>query len=121
VNTPTPPPTGAHTRRGPLREGERVQLTDPRGRMHTITLTAGKEFHTHRGKFLHDDLIGRPDGTTIVNTASIQYLVMRPLLPDFVLSMPRVLGVDDRGTAGQIVATSSPAPSSSRPVWGPGR
>ena len=48
-------PTGAHTRRGPLREGERVQLTDPRGRMHTITLTAGAEFHTHRGKFLHDD------------------------------------------------------------------
>ena len=65
VTTPASPPTGATTRRGPLREGERVQLTDPRGRMHTITLTAGKEFHTHRGKFLHDDLIGRPDGTVV--------------------------------------------------------
>ncbi|MEW1958275.1 tRNA (adenine-N1)-methyltransferase [Kineococcus sp. NPDC059986] len=100
---PAHPPTGATTRRGPLREGERVQLTDPRGRMHTITLTAGKEFHTHRGKFLHDELIGRPDGTTIVNTAMIEYLVMRPLLTDFVLSMPRGAAVVYPKDAGQIV------------------
>ena len=103
MNTPAPPPTGAHTRRGPLREGERVQLTDPRGRMHTITLTAGKEFHTHRGKFLHDELIGRPDATTISNTAGVQYLVMRPLLADFVLSMPRGAAVVYPKDAGQIV------------------
>ena len=36
-------------RRGPLRAGDRVQLTDPKGRLHTITLTPGREFHTHRG------------------------------------------------------------------------
>jgi tRNA (adenine57-N1/adenine58-N1)-methyltransferase catalytic subunit len=103
VIDPAHPPTGANTRRGPLREGERVQLTDPRGRMHTITLTPGKEFHTHRGKVLHDDLIGRPDGTTIINTAQIQYLVMRPLLTDFVLSMPRGAAVVYPKDAGQIV------------------
>ena len=31
-------PTGAELRRGPFTAGERVQLTDPKGRMHTITL-----------------------------------------------------------------------------------
>ena len=31
-------PTGAELRRGPFSAGERVQLTDPKGRMHTITL-----------------------------------------------------------------------------------
>ena len=31
-------PTGASRRRGPFQEGERVQLTDPKGRLHTITL-----------------------------------------------------------------------------------
>ncbi|WP_305037158.1 tRNA (adenine-N1)-methyltransferase [Kineococcus sp. TRM81007] len=96
-------PTGAATRRGPLREGERVQLTDPRGRLHTITLTAGKEFHTHRGRFRHDELIGRPDGTTITNSAGVEYLVLRPLLADFVLSMPRGAAVVYPKDAGQVV------------------
>ena len=42
-------PTGAELRRGPFSAGERVQLTDPKGRLHTIALTPGKQFHTHRG------------------------------------------------------------------------
>ncbi|GAB7189543.1 tRNA (adenine-N1)-methyltransferase [Kineococcus sp. NUM-3379] len=96
-------PTGAAGRRGPLREGERVQLTDPRGRMHTITLAAGKEFHTHRGRFAHDDLIGRPDGAVVRNTAGVEYLALRPLLADFVLSMPRGAAVVYPKDAGQIV------------------
>ena len=59
-----PSATGAHLRRGPFAEGERVQLTDPKGRLHTITLEADKEFHTHRGRLAHNDLIGAPDGST---------------------------------------------------------
>ena len=35
------PPTGAELRRGPFPAGERVQLTDPKGRMHTIALSPG--------------------------------------------------------------------------------
>ena len=54
--------TGTDLRRGPFREGDRVQLTDPKGRLHTITLTPGKQFHTHRGHITHDELIGAPDG-----------------------------------------------------------
>ena len=45
----TKDPTGAAHRRGPFAPGDRVQLTDPKGRMHTITLVTGKEFHTHKG------------------------------------------------------------------------
>lgn len=96
--------TGAAARRGPLREGERVQLTDPKGRLHTITLGVGKEFHTHRGLFKHEELIGRDEGTTIRNTAGIEYLVLRPLLPDYVLSMPRGAAVVYPKDAGQIIA-----------------
>jgi tRNA (adenine57-N1/adenine58-N1)-methyltransferase len=90
--------TGARGRRGPLREGERVQLTDPKGRLHTITLTAGKEFHTHRGLFEHSE------GTVIRNTAGVEYLVLRPLLADYVLSMPRGAAVVYPKDAGQIIA-----------------
>jgi tRNA (adenine57-N1/adenine58-N1)-methyltransferase catalytic subunit len=97
-------PTGAAGRRGPLRAGERVQLTDPKGRLHTITLTEGKDFHTHRGSFAHDELIGAPEGSVVTNTAGIAYLALRPLLSDYVLSMPRGAAVVYPKDAGQVVA-----------------
>src|SRR5690606_10840442 len=40
---------GGPVRRGPLRPGERVQLTDPKGRTHVIVLRPGGAYHTHRG------------------------------------------------------------------------
>jgi tRNA (adenine57-N1/adenine58-N1)-methyltransferase catalytic subunit len=102
--SPGSAPTGADIRRGPLREGDRVQLTDPRGRLHTITLTAGGQFHTHKGFLLHDDLIGQPEGSVVRSTAAIEYLALRPLLSDYVLSMPRGAAVVYPKDAGQIVA-----------------
>ncbi|WP_228393043.1 tRNA (adenine-N1)-methyltransferase [Ornithinicoccus hortensis] len=96
-------PTGATLRRGPFREGDRVQLTDPRGRMHTISLEAGKQFHTHRGHIRHDDLIGAPDGTVVTHSSGSDYLALRPLLSDYVLSMPRGAQVVYPKDAGQIV------------------
>jgi tRNA (adenine57-N1/adenine58-N1)-methyltransferase len=81
--------TGAATRRGPLRPGDRVQLTDPKKRLHTITLAPGGQFHTHRGIVSHDDLIGEPEGIVVKSTAGTPYLALRPLLSDYVLSMPR--------------------------------
>jgi tRNA (adenine57-N1/adenine58-N1)-methyltransferase len=96
--------TGAHLRRGLFAEGERVQLTDSKGRLHTITLEPGKEFHTHRGWLPHDDVIGIPDGSTVKNTSGIEYLALRPLLCDYVLSMPRGAAVVYPKDAGQIVA-----------------
>ena len=74
--------------------GDRVQLTDPKGRLHTVVLEPGKQFHTHRGAIAHDDLIGAPEGSVVISTANTGYLAFRPLLADFVLSMPRGAQVD---------------------------
>src|SRR4051812_9799348 len=72
-----------------LRLGERVQLSDNKGRLHTVVLEKGKLFHTHKGAIAHDDLIGRPEGVIVSSTGGVEYLALRPLLSDFVLSMPR--------------------------------
>ncbi len=96
--------TGAEHRRGPFREGDQVQLTDPKGRHHTITLTAGKEFHTHRGALAHDELLGGPEGVVVRSSGGTAYLALRPLLADYVLSMPRGAAVVYPKDAGQIVA-----------------
>ncbi|MEP6598050.1 MAG: tRNA (adenine-N1)-methyltransferase [Actinomycetota bacterium] len=89
---------------GPFTDGERVQLTDPKGRLHTVTLTAGKQFHTHRGAIEHDDLIGAPEGSVVTSSGGTPYLALRPLLTDFVLSMPRGAAVIYPKDAAQIVS-----------------
>jgi tRNA (adenine57-N1/adenine58-N1)-methyltransferase len=84
--------------------GERVQLTDPKGRLHTVTLEPGKQFHTHRGAISHDELIGRPEGIVVFSTAGTGYLALRPLLIDYVLSMPRGAAVIYPKDSAQIIA-----------------
>ncbi len=96
-------PTGASLRRGPLRVGDRVQLTDPKGRLHTVTLAEGKEFHTHKGAIAHDELIGSDEGVVVRSTGGVVYLAVRPLYADFVLSMPRGAAVVYPKDAGQII------------------
>lgn len=81
-----------------------MQLTDPKGKLHTITLVAGKRFHTHRGGFDHDDLIGLSDGSTIVSSGGSTYLVQRPQLIDYVLGMPRGAAVIYPKDAARIVS-----------------
>ncbi|MBA3418087.1 MAG: tRNA (adenine-N1)-methyltransferase [Geodermatophilaceae bacterium] len=83
--------------------GDRVQLTDPKGRLHTVTLAPGKAFHTHRGAIAHDDLLGRPEGIVVTSTSGTAYLAVRPLLADYVLSMPRGAAVIYPKDAAQIV------------------
>lgn len=77
MSSGTPTPTGAINRRGPFRPGERVQITDERGRITTITLAEGGEYHSHKGFLKHDDLIGAPEGTVIANTHGILYQARR--------------------------------------------
>lgn len=88
---------------GPFQPGERVQLTDPKGRLHTVTLEAGKQFHTHRGAIEHDALIGAPEGSVVPSTSGTLYLALRPLLVDYVLSMPRGAAVIYPKDAAQII------------------
>lgn len=74
-------PTGATRRRGPFQVGDQVQLTDPKGRHYTFTLQAGNQFHTHKGAFPHDELIGAPEGTVVRTTGNVPYLALRPCSP----------------------------------------
>ena len=94
--------SGVH--RGPLREGEWIRLTDAKGRRHNIQLVSGKQFSTNRGQLDHDAIIGREEGFTVSTSLGGEYLVFRPLLNEFVVSMPRGAAVVYPKDAAQIVA-----------------
>lgn len=86
-----------------LSAGEKIQLTDPKGRMHTIVLAPGEVFHTHKGLIEHDEIIGRPEGIVVTNTGGVDFQIFRPFYEDFVLSMPRGAAVVYPKDSGLIV------------------
>jgi tRNA (adenine57-N1/adenine58-N1)-methyltransferase len=88
---------------GPFAVGDRVQLTDAKGRHYTMLLSAGGEFHPHRGAIAHDAVIGLPEGSVVKSANGDPFLVLRPLLVDYVMSMPRGAQLIYPKDAAQIV------------------
>jgi len=93
--------SGVHT--GALRAGEWVALTDAKGHRKSLLLQAGKVFHTTKGGLAHDDIIGRPEGIVVTTAGGLQYLVFRPLLDEYMVSMPREAAVIYPKDAAQIL------------------
>ena len=91
---------------GEFRVGDRVQLTGPKGRLNTVTLEDGGAFHTHRGVLSHDLIIGQPDASIVVSSNGVEYLALRPLLTDFVMSMPRGAAIIYPKDAAQILGSA---------------
>ena len=95
--------TALRRQSGPFRVGDRVQLTGPKGRLNTVTLEVGGTFHTHQGVLSHDLIIGQPDASVVVSSNGVEYLALRPLLTDFVMSMPRGAAIIYPKDAAQIL------------------
>ena len=90
--------------------GDRVQLTDAKGKMHTITLQINNEWHTHNGWLVHNDVIGLPQGSVVETTGGLKFLAFKPLLADYVLAMPRGATIVYPKDAALIVGIADVAP-----------
>ena len=90
--------------------GDRVQLSDAKGKLHTITLKEGGEWHTHKGWLIHDQIVGMPQGSVVETTAGLKFLAFKPLLGDYVLSMPRGATIVYPKDAALIVGFADIAP-----------
>lgn len=97
---------------GFFKAGDRVQLTDPKGKLYSFTITPGKEWHTHKGWITHDDLIGIPEGSVVSTTAGLKFTAFVPLLADYVLSMPRGATIVYPKDAAMIVGSADIYPGS---------
>lgn len=69
--------------------GDRVQLTDEKGKPYSFYLMADAQWHSHKGWIDHNAIIGLFEGSVVLSSNGTKYQVMRQLLNDFILSMPR--------------------------------
>jgi tRNA (adenine57-N1/adenine58-N1)-methyltransferase len=97
---------------GYFKAGDRIQLTDPKGKLYSFTITPGKEWHTHKGWIVHDELIGLPEGSVVSTTAGLKFTAFVPLLADYVLSMPRGATIVYPKDAAMIVGVADIYPGS---------
>ena len=107
----TPESAQSHARTpGYFAAGDRIQLTDPKGKLYSFTITPGKEWHTHKGWIVHDELIGLPEGSVVSTTAGLKFTAFIPLLSDYVLSMPRGATIVYPKDAAMIVGAADVYP-----------
>ena len=69
-------------RRGPLTAGEKVQFTDRKGKKITDQLVAGGSTQTEHGLILHDDVIGKIEGTVILTVHAKREAQVNQVYPE---------------------------------------
>lgn len=78
--------------RGALRQmsaGDQVLMVHEDQRTFLVELSPGKIFSTHKGAVAHDDLIGRPFGTQILNSAGASVFAIRPIWVERMMKVNR--------------------------------
>ena len=92
--------------------GDRVQITDAKGKMHSFTLIQGGQWHTHKGWLVHDELVGKFEGSIVETTGGLKFTAFKPLLADYVLTMPRSATIVYPKDAAMIVGVADIYPGS---------
>jgi tRNA (adenine57-N1/adenine58-N1)-methyltransferase len=89
-----------------FKPGDLALLLDSKGRRKMIKLQVGGKFFSHTGAVFHDDIIGNDDASIVASEKGSKYLILKPMLRDFVLSMPRGATVVYPKDAAMIVGYS---------------
>lgn len=70
-------------------EGDLVELVGVNHKHFIICLKTGKDFQTHKGVLLHDDLIGKPWGSQVFSHQGSPFFLMEPSLGDILRGIRR--------------------------------
>lgn len=74
----------------PIAEGECIILLDPADEKEFFyTMRRGGHINLHKGKILHAEIIGKPEGTVVRSSKGEPFLVFRPTLYQFIMHMKR--------------------------------
>jgi tRNA (adenine57-N1/adenine58-N1)-methyltransferase len=72
---------------------ELVQLIGPDDKAFFVRLQAGQSLHTHYGLLKHDDIIGKPFGTTVLTHQGRPYLLLQLSTYDQIMRVKRATAI----------------------------
>ena len=72
-----------------ISEGDYVLLYLTQRKTYLVKVETGKAFHTHKGFIKFDDLIGKGYGSTVLSNTGVEFVVLKPLLRDFIIKSAR--------------------------------
>lgn len=69
--------------------GQLVLLLSGDDKRFVIRLAPGAEFHTHRGRIMHDDILGQPLGRLILSHREQRFVALQATLFDVIMTVQR--------------------------------
>ncbi len=72
-----------------IKEGDDVLLWLKTHKDYLIKAEKGKSFHTHKGFINFDDVIGKEYGSRIPSSLGIEFVVLKPLIRDYIMKSSR--------------------------------
>lgn len=92
--------------------GDKVLLTDRKGRRYLLTLQEDGAFHYHAGMVAHADLLGRPEGSQVRSSKGSTLRALRPTAADWTVKAPRGAQVIYPKDQAMIVSLADIGPGS---------
>jgi tRNA (adenine57-N1/adenine58-N1)-methyltransferase len=93
-------------------EGDYILLYLSQRKTYLVKVEAGKSFHTHKGFIRFDDLIGKEYGSKVPSSLGIEFVVLKPLLRDFIMKSVRKTQITYPKDIALIVMFSGIGPGS---------
>lgn len=93
-------------------EGDHVLLYLDQRRTYLVKVEAGKTFHTHKGFIKFDDLIGKEYGSTVTSSLGARFIILKPLLRDYIMKAIRKTQITYPKDIALIVIFSGIGPGS---------
>ncbi|MGD8545468.1 MAG: tRNA (adenine-N1)-methyltransferase [Candidatus Bathyarchaeota archaeon] len=95
-----------------IREDNYILLYLDKRRTYLVKVKKGENFHTHKGFVNYDDIIGREYGSKIPSSLGVEFIVLKPILRDFIMKSPRRTQITYPKDAALIVMFSGIEPGS---------
>jgi len=95
-----------------IQEGDYVLLYLDHRRTYLVKIERGKNFHTHKGFIKFDDLIEKQYGSTVASSLGVEFIVLKPLLRDYIMKSVRKTQITYPKDAALITMFSGIGPGS---------
>jgi tRNA (adenine57-N1/adenine58-N1)-methyltransferase len=95
-----------------ITEGDYALLYMNPRKTYMIKVEKGKSFHTHKGFVKFDDIIGKEWGCSLTSSLGFRFIVLKPILRDYIMKSARETQINYPKDIGLIVMFSGIGPGS---------